>query len=380
MPATSFADPSVAAFRNEVEDWLTKTIPSEWRDHRDEMSLAEENDIRRQWDKELYAAGFAGLSWPTRFGGRGLSVIEDYTFNEIAARMDAPEGFGRVGRLLVGPGLIALGNERLLDRFLLPMLKSDEVWCQGYSEPDAGSDLASLRTRAVRDGDKYVINGQKVWTSYAQYSDWCMLLARTGDKDSRSRGLSLMAVPMHQPGVEVRPLTQISGGDEFNEVFFSDATTSVDLLWGEENKGWQLSNTILTAERGVGFGAIALNQLHRYITLIRSHCGVNSATLGARLPELATKVELLRWQMMRSIEKTARGEHDPKSSSVLKVFWSELTQQIIHLMAYSRCPVHGDWLRQKLLDHRSGTIVSGTSEIQRNIIGERVLGLPREGR
>jgi alkylation response protein AidB-like acyl-CoA dehydrogenase len=380
LVAKSFADPSVEDFRREAHDWIVRTVPGEWRDHREELSYAEETDIRRQWDRELFAAGYAGLAWPERYGGRGAGVIEDFVFNEISAQLDAPEGFGRVGRLLVGPGLIAHGDPVLCDRFLPPMLRGEEVWCQGYSEPDAGSDLASLRTRAVRDGDVYRINGQKVWTSYAQYSHWCMLLARTGAADSRSRGLSLMLVPMRQPGVDVRPLRQISGGDEFNEVFFSDATTTADLLIGAENEGWQVSSTILTHERGVGFGAIALTALLKYVALIRQHCGTRSPVLAARLPDLATRVELLRWQMMRSIENIAQGRHDRKASSVLKVYWSELTQEIIHLAAYANCPVHGDYLRQKLLDHRSGTIVSGTSEVQRNIIGERVLGLPREGR
>jgi alkylation response protein AidB-like acyl-CoA dehydrogenase len=379
MPAKSFADPSVAEFGREVEAWLTKAIPAEWRDNREHITPDDEIEIRRQWDRELFNAGYAGLSWPVEFGGRGLGVIEDFTFNDIAARMDAPEGLGRVGRLLTGPAIMHYGTPEMRARYLPAILKGDEIWCQGFSEPSSGSDLASLRTRAVRDGDTYRVEGQKVWTSYAQYADWCILLARTGDKDSRSRGLSLMLLPMRQDGVDIRPLINITGTHEFNEVFFDGAQTSTDLLLGEENDGWTVSGTILTHERGVGFGAIAINQISGYIKLFSEHCAAESPYLAARLPELRTRFELLRWQMMRSLEKMAGGDNSPKSSSILKLTWSELTQQIIHLATYARCPVHSEYYRKRLLFHRASTIVSGTSEIQRNIIGERVLGLPREG-
>jgi alkylation response protein AidB-like acyl-CoA dehydrogenase len=379
VPATTFADPAVAEFRREVTAWLQKAIPTEWRERGDSLPMDEEIEIRRQWDRQLFDAGYAGLSWPEEFGGRGLGVIEDFTFNDVAARMDAPEGLGRVGRLLTGPAIIHHGTPEMCARFLPPILKGEEIWCQGFSEPGAGSDLASLRTRATRDGDVYRIEGQKVWTTYAQFSDWCLLLARTGDKDSRSRGISLMLVPMRQPGVEVRPLINITGTHEFNEVFFDGAQTTTDLLVGEENKGWAVSGTILTHERGVGFGAIALNQLHGYIRLFTEHCAAHAPAIAARLPEFTTRVELLRWQMMRSLEKMAGGNPDPRSSTVLKVTWSELVQEIVHVAAYAGCPVHSELYRNRLLFHRASTIVSGTSEIQRNIIGERVLGLPREG-
>ncbi|WP_327002501.1 acyl-CoA dehydrogenase family protein [Dactylosporangium sp. NBC_01737] len=379
MPATSFADPAVDEFRREVTAWLTTAIPAEWRERRDHLTMDEEIEIRRAWDRQLFDAGYAGLSWPERFGGRGLGVVEDFTFNDIAARMDAPEGLGRVGRLLAGPAIIHHGTPEMCARFLPAILKGEENWCQGFSEPGAGSDLASLHTRAVRDGDVYRIQGQKVWTTYAQFSDWCLLLARTGAAGSRSRGLSLMLVPMRQPGVEVRPLINITGTHEFNEVFFDGAETSTDLLVGAEDEGWVVSGTILTHERGVGFGAIALNQLHGYLRLFTEHCAAHAPAIAARLPEFVTRVELLRWQMMRSLEKMAGGDASPRSSAVLKVTWSELVQEIVHLAAFGGCPEHTDLYRTRLLFHRASTIVSGTSEIQRNIIGERVLGLPREG-
>ena len=188
-----------------------------------------------------------------------------------------------------------------------------------------------------------------------------------------------MLVPMRQPGVEVRPLINITGTHEFNEVFFDGAETSTDLLVGAEGEGWAVSGTILTHERGVGFGAIALNQLHGYLRLFNEHCAAQSPAIAARLPEFTTRVELLRWQMMRSLEKIAGGDPSPRSSTVLKVTWSETVQEMVHLAAFAGCPQHTDLYRMRLLAHRASTIVSGTSEIQRNIIGERVLGLPREG-
>lgn len=378
--ARSLGEPSALEFRREVQRWLAAAIPEDWRRHRVEMPSHEIDEIRRNWDKELYKAGFAGLSWPSELGGRGLGVVEDYIFNEECATQHAPEGFGRVGRLLAGPGIIHHGTPAQRERFLPPMLRGDEIWCQGYSEPDAGSDLTSLRTRALRDGEDYIVDGQKVWTSFAQYADWCILLARTGEPGSGSRGISLLLLPMRQPGVTVHPLHQISGGEEFNEVFFDGARTGTEFLLGSENEGWRVANDILTHERGVGFGALALANLADYLDLLESHCASRDPTLDARVRAFRTRVELLRWQMLRNVELLARERDASRSGTVLKLYWSELTQEVVHTGAMCGCPTHGAYWRQKLLEVRASSIASGTSEILRNVVAERVLGLPREPR
>lgn len=378
--ARSLRDGSVVEFRREVQSWLSATIPREWRERRGEMTYDEVFEIRRNWDRELYKAGFAGLSWPTKYGGRGLGPIEEYVFNEECAIGHAPEGLGRVGRLLAGPGIVHHGSPEQRDRFLPSMLRGDEIWCQGYSEPDAGSDLTSLRTRAVRDGEHYVLDGQKVWTSFAQYSDWCILLARTGEPGSGSRGLSLLLVPMRQEGISVHPLQQISGGEEFNEVFFEAARTETRWLLGAENEGWRVANDILTHERGVGFGALALANLDDYLQILHRHCSAGRPALGEAVRTFHTKVELLRWQMLRNVELVALGRDASRTGTILKLYWSELTQDVVHAGAMSGCAEHGAYWRQKLLEVRASSIASGTSEILRNVVAERVLGLPREPR
>lgn len=378
--AASFNEPAARDFRREVTSWLAAAIPPEWRAHRSEMATEEIFDIRRAWDKELYKAGMAGLSWPTEHGGRGLGPVEEYIFNEQCALQHAPEGLGRVGRLLAGPGIVHHGTPEQRERFLPPMLRGDEIWCQGYSEPDAGSDLTSLRTRAVPDGDDYVVDGQKVWTSFAQYADWCILLTRTGEPGSGGRGLSLLLLPMRQPGVEVHPLHQISGGEEFNEVFFEAARTERRWLLGAENAGWQVANDILTHERGVGFGAIALANLGDYLDILEGHCAGAIPSLAGTAANYRTRTELLRWQMLRNVELLAGHRDASRVGTVLKLFWSELTQEVVHTGVQCGCLDHGSFWRQKLLEVRASTIASGTSEILRNVVAERVLGLPREPR
>jgi alkylation response protein AidB-like acyl-CoA dehydrogenase len=330
--------------------------------------------LRRDWDRTLYDAGWAGLTWPARFGGRGAGPVEEYLFYEASARHHAPEGFGRVGRLLVGPTLMAHGTDEQRERFLPGILTGEQVWCQGFSEPGAGSDLAAVTTRAVRDGDRFLVSGQKTWTSFAKWAGWCVLLARTGPAEARHHNLTMLLVDMDQPGLIVRPIKQISGMSEFSETFFDEVVVPAGNVLGGVDNGWRAAMTLLTSERGAVEGA------NKYVELLEDaellgHC--LQATDG-RAARFRTMVEALRWQVMRAIESQSAGEPDWfHKMSVLKLYWSELWQDMTAAGLGSGCAEHRDRWRFAYLSSRASTIYSGTSEIQRNIIAERVLGLPR---
>ncbi len=374
VAANSFSDTSVAAFRNEVRDWLqavagSHVVPEDATEER-------ELQVRRAWEKEIVRAGFSCLSWPVRFGGQGLGPIEDFVFAEESIEAGVPEPLGRVGRLLTAPAMFVHGSAEMQDRFLPQILKAEAIWCQGFSEPNAGSDLAGVRTSARRADGRYLVNGQKIWTSFGHYADWCLLLARTGEPGDRHRGLTMFALPMHQPGVEVRKIVQITGRAEFNEVFFDNAEVPADCVIGEEGQGWQVAMTVLTAERGAGFAALALKAIADVIALLE-HCTRARPQLQPRLDELRVKQGMTRYHIMRSIERMAGERNATPSVSVMKLVYSELTQELIRFGFETDCPEHRDRWRFLELDCRSDTIASGSSEIQRNIIAERVLGLPR---
>ena len=231
-PAASFGDPSVTAFRAELREWLALVGPK----YAEQFSFGQQADIslRRAWEDEIVRAGYNCLSWPAGYGGRGLGVIEEFVFAEECAAAGAPEGLGRVGRLLAAPAFMGHGTEDQQARFLPRILRQQDIWCQGFSEPNAGSDLAGVQTSARRDGDVYRINGQKIWTSFGHYADWCLLIARTASEENRHRGLTMFAMPMQQPGVKPRRIRQISGDSEFNEVFYDDAEVPLDCRIGEE--------------------------------------------------------------------------------------------------------------------------------------------------
>ena len=374
MAATSFQDPAVAAFRAEIRRWVTAAVPR-FRMPKG-IDEAAQMKIRRAWEGEIYRAGYNCLAWPTEFGGRNLGPIEELVFQEECIAADAPEPLGRVGRLLAAPGLFGHGTPEQRARFLPPILECREIWCQGFSEPNAGSDLASLRTAARRDGDRYLINGQKIWTSFGHYADWCLLLARTGDAASRHRGLTMFLVPMHQPGVRVRRIVQISGLAEFSEVFYDNAEVPLDCVLGAEGDGWRVAMTVLTAERGAGFAALALQNLTEILALLKDSAA-GRADLAAKVAALDTRLSIVRWQIMRAIERMAAGRNATPSASILKLVWSELEQDMIRTGFETDCPRHRERWRFLELECRSSTIASGSSEIMRNVIAERVLGLPR---
>lgn len=372
--ASSFADSSITDFRAELRSWLERAAPA----YAGQTSIGEIEDIelRRAWEREVVRAGYNCLSWPAEFGGRGLGPIEEFVFAEECVAAGVPEGLGRIGRLLAAPAFFGHGTPEQQARFLPRILHQEDIWCQGFSEPNAGSDLANVQTRARRDGDRYLVNGQKIWTSFGHYSDWCLLITRTSTEASRHRGLTMFAMPMHQPGVQPRRIKQISGDSEFNEVFYDDAEVGVDCRIGAEGEGWRVAMTILTAERGVGYAALALNDL-RVILEMLDHCALRHPAAMGEAARLRDRMVVTRWQVMCAIERMAADRDAAPSSSIMKLIWSELTQDVVRTGFELNCPEHRDRWRYLELDARSDTIASGSSEIQRNIISERVLGLPR---
>jgi len=378
----SFADPQVAEFRLRVRTWLDQAIAPRWREHRSELSPEEVFAARHAWDRQSFDGGYSGLTWPAAFGGQDFGRIEEYVFYEESALAGAPEGLSRVGRLMAGPTIIACGSPSQRDRYLLPILTGDQIWCQGFSEPGAGSDLAAIRTRAVKDGDGYRVSGQKIWVSFAHYADLCLLLALTGDRDARHRNLSMLVVDMHAPGVTIRPIRQLNGRQEFSEIFFEDVYVPDQDLIGPQDQGWQVAMTVLTNERGMLEAATRYVDLSAAVQLLRDTAAASGdADLASRLRYQAglytARVEALRWQVMRAVEKEVAGRDWSASMAVLKVYWSELYQEIVATGQNAAGPEHADAWHARYLSSRASTIASGTSEIQRNIIAERVLGLPR---
>lgn len=371
----TFTDIEATAFREQTRDWLEKNVPAEWSYAKVNLDDDSVISIRRDWDAKLYEAGLAGLSWPAEYGGRGLSVLEEVIFNEECARAQAPEGLGRIGRLLTGPTLIARGNDDQKQRYLPGIISGREIWCQGFSEPNAGSDLANVGTRAVRDGSGYRISGQKIWTSFAHYADRCLLLAKTVPDGRKHHNLGMFLVDMHQPGIDVSSIQQISGAREFNEVHFDGAWVGESDRVGGEDQGWQVAMTVLGNERG------SVEAINRYVAIkaivgiLRSCCASDADR--TTIEDAAARVELVRWHIVRSVENEINGRDGAALASILKVTWSELWQRIAALGVAANCTRHRDLWRHEYLSSRAATIYSGSSEIQRNIIAERILGLPK---
>jgi alkylation response protein AidB-like acyl-CoA dehydrogenase len=372
----TFTDAEAEAFRERTRAWLSEHVPAEWNDARMELDEDRQVQIRRDWDHTLYEAGLAGLSWPTEYGGCGLSTLEIVIFNEECARAGAPEGLGRIGRLLTGPTLIAAGSDEQQRRYLPGIISGTETWCQGFSEPEAGSDLANVSTRAVRDGSGYRISGQKIWTSFAHYADRCLMLAKTSPEGRRHHNLSMFLVDMNQPGIDISSIEQISGARDFNEVRFDGVYVDDADLVGEENEGWRVAMTVLGNERGAVEAINRYIEIKAIIDLLQDCCGRDADTTA--IAAAAARVELVRRHVIRTVETEVNGGDGADAlSSILKVTWSELWQQITDLGLAGGCAEHRDRWRHEFLDSRAATIYSGTSEIQRNIIAERVLGLPK---
>ncbi|MGK2955185.1 MAG: acyl-CoA dehydrogenase family protein [Solirubrobacterales bacterium] len=340
------------------------------------------------WERELYDAGWAGMAWPREYGGRGASAVEALIFAEELARADAPDPVNMVGLVTAGPTIMAVGNADQKSRFLQAILRAEEVWCQGFSEPDAGSDLASLRTHAERVTDGFEITGQKVWTSFAQFAQRCILLARTGGPGTR--GVTCFLVDMTQPGIEVRPLRQLSGESEFNEVRFDSVFVSDRDVLGSVDAGWDVVRTSLANERGIS----ALAQHEGALDLASALADVSARNgssdhpvVRQALADAYIRGRVIRFMNYRTATSLARGGSAGSESSVTKLFFSEAQRRTANAgmsllgpaaLLEDQVDPASDRIYRRFLWSLAGTIAGGTSEIQRNIIGERVLGLPRE--
>ena len=383
-----------AAFRAEIRGWLSDNLPPGWgRDATEPEAEAERFAFRLDWERRLARGGWGGVAWPREFGGRGASPMLQAIFLEELARVNAPESVNIIGRNLTAPTLMRHGTEAQKQRFLPPILRSDEIWCQGFSEPNSGSDLASLRCRAIADGDQFVVTGQKIWTSFAQYAQWCILLVRTDPSAPKHRGISFLLVDMRSPGITIRPIVQITGDTEFSEVFLDEVRVPKANLVGELNNGWRIAMTTLTFERGP---EEALPRQVRFKMdfdrLLEVACAgeVRGADpmLRQKLAACAIELELMRLNGLRSLSRLARGKEPGREAAFTKLYWSEMYQRLMEtalevegaesalLPGDPDAPAAGVFA-YKFLQSRAMTIYSGTSEIQRNIIAERVLGLPR---
>ncbi|HLH27575.1 MAG TPA: acyl-CoA dehydrogenase family protein [Acidimicrobiales bacterium] len=380
-------------FRREVRAWLAEHLVGEFAALGGRGGSGDETfgfETRLAWERELAAGRWTCIGWPPEHGGRGASLAHQVIFNEEYVRAGAPGRVGVMGEGLIGPTLIRYGTEEQKARFLPPIVAGTELWCQGFSEPDAGSDLANVRTRAERADDGWVVTGQKVWTSLAHQADWCFVLCRTDPGSFRHRGLSYLLVPMRQPGVEVRPIVQLTGTSEFNEVFFDGARTGLDCVVGAQGDGWRVALATLAFERGVGLLGYQLTfrrELDRLVEEAHRSCAHRRPDLRDRLARAWGELEILRLNTLRSLAGL-EGPTAPPEASIAKLYWAswhqrlgELAADVLGAAGQVR-PADGrgeldDWQRTFLFS-RSETIYGGSNEIQRNIIGERVLGLPPE--
>lgn len=388
--------PQEEAFRQELRTWLAENLP---RDYDPDVFAEKDADerfaIQLAWQKKLYEGKWVGIDWPRAYGGRGATTLEQVIYQEELGRVQAPGIANILGVMLVGPTLIHWGTEEQKKRFVANILSAEEIWCQGYSEPGAGSDLASLQTRAVEDGDFFVVNGQKVWTSYAHWSDWCLLLVRTDPHAAKHQGLTCLVVDMKTPGITVRPLVQITGDTDFNEVFFEDVRVPKANLIGRQNQGWQVAITTLMFER-TNFGTVGqeleplIRQLveHSRRVTLNGKPAYEDQAVRQQLVQFLIEAEALKYNGYRQLTRQLRGEPPGPEGSLSKMIGTNLHQRVVHfatelLGPYSQLASGspqsldgGLWSRQVLFA-RMLTIAGGTSEIQRNIIGERVLGLPK---
>ncbi|HEY0173790.1 MAG TPA: acyl-CoA dehydrogenase [Pyrinomonadaceae bacterium] len=384
--------PGEQRFRDEFRAWLRGNVPAEWAGGAaGSEERAEYIRYLRDWQRKLYDGGWAGISWPKEFGGRGASLMEQAIFQEELARASAPQLVGTIGLSLVGPTIIALGTDGQKARYLPKILSGEEIWCQGFSEPNAGSDLAALGTKAARAGDDFVVNGQKIWTSFAQMADWCLLLVRTDSEAPKHKGLTCLLADMRAEGVTVRPLRQMSGDSGFNEVFFSNVRVPASKVLGEVNKGWTTAITALMNERanlGSGIQVIFKRQLEALVERSRTverngRPASEDPLVRQKLAQAYLELEILRLNTNRALTSLSKSGVPGAEGSIQKLYWSEMNQRTQQYAQEILGPYgqlkdfdKGMW-EYGYLRTRGNTIEAGTSEIQRNIIAERVLGLPK---
>jgi alkylation response protein AidB-like acyl-CoA dehydrogenase len=389
--------PHELRFRDEVRAWFAENVPRDWVKRRDEEeSMHGRFEYLRAWQRKLYDAGWAGISWPKDFGGRGAAVMEQVIFIEEMARAEAPPMANVIALGLIGPTIIAFGTPEQKKRYLAKMLSAEEIWCQGFSEPNAGSDLAALSTTGVLDGDHFVVNGQKCWTSYAWAADWCELVVRTDPAAPKHKGLTALLVDMHSPGVEVRGLKQMSGESEFGEIFFRDVRVPVANLVGKVNEGWGVAMGTLMHERGTFGAALQVNYRRNFNRLVEiaKHIDRNGKpasedpVIRQKLAQCYAEIEVMRLNQLRAFSRINETGVPGPEGSIQKIFWSELNQRFQQVAMEILGPYgqlahgspdafdEGQWA-YGYLRSRGNTIEAGTSEIQRNIIGHFVLGLPK---
>ena len=379
-------------FRDNLRTWLQANLPDGWGGTvLEPVDLQDKIAFLKDWTHKLHDAGYAGLNWPKEYGGAGATLMEQVIFNEEIARFKAPTPYNGIATGMVGPTLIEVGTEAQKQRYIPKMLHCEEIWCQGYSEPGSGSDLASLQTSAVQDGDEFVINGQKVWTSYAHDAAFCFLLARTDPEVPKHQGLSCFIVDMRSPGITIRPLKQITGESEFNEVFYENVRIPRESLVGDLNNGWMVGIGLLMHERATTsiIGQANLQVLIQDVCqLARQQGRSNDPVMRQRLAQLYTESEAIKHYGYRNLTKRLRGLPPGPEGSAHRLALTLLTQraqelamelqgpysQLMHGSA--RAVQNGAW-QFSFLRSRSATIAGGTAEIQKNIIGERVLGLPK---
>ena len=370
--------PEEEQFRAELRAWLEQNHPGP-----EPLGANESFQFRRLWQHRMQQDRWAGLTWPREYGGRGATLMQSAIFNEEMVRAKVPSPANILGLVMGGPVLIAHGTEEQKKRFLEPILSADEIWCQGFSEPDAGSDLASLKTRAVKVDGGWTINGQKVWTSFAHHAKWCMLLARTDPEAKKHEGITYFLMDMEQPGVQARPLRQITGESEFNEVFIDDAFVPDENVVGKPGDGWKVAITTLALERaGLSLGsAVAIKiQLRELAALIREVGKANDPAVRQKFGELCVRAETMRLNGTRGLSQVIQHGVPGPEGSLVKIQWADINQAMTEFAVQVR-GLEGllddtPW-GYRMLRARANSIEGGTSEIQKNILAERVLMLPR---
>jgi alkylation response protein AidB-like acyl-CoA dehydrogenase len=385
--------PAEERFRSEAAAWLEGQLRGPFKDLRAETSMSGRFERRRDWERALGAARFSCIGWPEQFGGRNATLAEQVIFAEEYARAGAPGRIGHMGIELAGPTILTFGTPAQQARFLPPIARGEELWCQGYSEPNAGSDLANVRTRAAlsEGGTEWVLNGQKIWTSFAQFADWAFVVCRTEEGSRAHRGLSYLLVPMHQPGITVRPIRQMTGEAEFNETFFADARTGVDNVVGAVGDGWRVAMGTLAFERGVstlGQQMSFRSELRAIVEAAKLSGMIADPGIRQRLAHAHIGLKLMRYSALRMLSGAEAGRLSNEAYTY-KIFWAawrkklgELALDVLGPRGEIAAGTAYEWdtLPHIFLASRADTIYGGTSQIQRNIIAERALGLPREPR